>query len=404
MKRTLQEALEQLRGGDPTAWEEVFRHTNAGAYFICKTVFANREAILQAMRTFYVTLLDGLPPAKELGDEATCRATLDAWLFNICKHQLKEENPECFIAHGEDAANAEKYFAKPANSAEEPQPENGTAAKKWMLEIPAEQRLLVLMRYGSGMEPGAIAELLRSPESYVGGQLWLAESAESACNAAAYLRSGYKGTAALNEETTRTLHASIRAGLAERATAMQQSFVPEPAEELLPEAIDEAGGLDLARILRIIGAVTAAVAVLAFAAVAIVTKDKRNDASTPSQSFDFENPYLSQLDDYVYSYTKATTTEPPPLPPTYIIISQEPNTVQPQTQPPQSTTPTDSTTLPTTPPPASEPPPTQPPLTQPPTTHTTGTTPYSYTTKPTTPPPTQPPPATDDDPDLTVEE
>ncbi len=405
---SLMKAIELLRDDAPTAWEAVFHHTNARVYYICKTIFANREAILRAMRSFYVTLHDGLPPAKDLNDEAACQRALDIWLFNTCKRLLKEEDPRRFIIHADDEANAEKFLARAQEVSEAKKKtadrsEGGGIDKKWLLKIPPEQRLLVLMHDGSGMEPSEIAELLRVPENYVCGQCWAA--ACSAANHAALAHQlSLKGGAyaKLNDETITALLDSIRAALAVRASARRQ-VVPESAEAVVAEESAEGAHLDTARIVRIVGAGIAALAVLAFAAVAITMKSRGAADPLTSQSFDFADPYLSKLDDYAYSFTKITTTAPP-IPPTYIFISQLPSV--------QGQEPTQPTQPPVTQPPVSHPPITQPPVTQPPVTHppvtnpptstSTTSTKHIYTESPKwTTAPTQPP-TTDEE--VTVEE
>ncbi|MDR2524690.1 MAG: hypothetical protein LBC83_00630 [Oscillospiraceae bacterium] len=382
-------ALEKLRGDDPAAWEAVFACTNERVYFACKTVFADREAILRAMSAFYVTLRGGLPGAQTLQTDAACQAAVDAWIFNTCKRLLKEEDSRRFLPHSGDTVQAKAY----KQAREETQPRKGSAQggeKRWLMHLSPEQRLILLMRDGGALALEAIAEQLRVPESYVAAQLWQVSRTEGACDPGQYLREGLAGSAALNAETRQTLFAAIREGLCADTIPKRKESAPFAREEMIPTVAAGKGQVDLLHLLRVSGTLLTVVAVVA-AAVLLLTRQTSDPRPSGSEAtFLFEDPYRSNLDDLISSqiYTVTAAAQP-----SYIIVVPSGETTAPQTQRPATVpTATEATTAPlatasTQAAPAqssAEATADSTALTDPPTTQTTARPDYSYTSNQTT--------------------
>ncbi|MDR1463902.1 MAG: hypothetical protein LBJ11_01195 [Oscillospiraceae bacterium] len=428
------ELLGALRDGDTARMDEIFRLTHQHVYGYAKIILAERTAVLEVMRDFYLSLVDALAlwDGKDDGWKLMDRA-----LFNQCKRLLQRRAPERFELGAEDMAQAERFAAEGAPRPADAKREKGDssdgeptkaakeALRKWLLSLQGEERLFFILYYANRMDVADIATLLRVPAELVAARIYSAATAarqfaesywsrdpglqkrkpsdEAALTAFLLLLADQRRRARLQEDAAAALLADVRGAIpapaARRRAVTAEELESDPATE--PERVEH--GRFNQRTLIKAGAAAGATALallLFFILRPVVARWFEPPPPTTDNSFQFGS-FPSGGDDFpvIIQPINPTTTVPftfpgwPPALPS--AATNAPQTEKPTTNaPPQTTIPSTTAPAPT------EEPGTAAPTTAPPPPVTTSN-PYimtfthpTTTAKPPTEAPTDPPPPT----------
>ncbi|MCL2106470.1 MAG: hypothetical protein FWH26_05340 [Oscillospiraceae bacterium] len=366
---SLQKAAELLRQGQYAALESIFYLTHTRVYFLCKTIFASREAVLDIMRAFYLSLREAFRPNRAYDDYAACQDAMDMWLFNLCKKTLRENDAASFQPGGDDPLLAARFMEAAKAYHEENGKGGGKAPghpagipadellRKWLLELCPEQRLLFLMYFDLRMRLSDIAGQLRTRETYAAAQLWrLSETAYQRLRAAgAFGDEAEHSTLAaagmllrplrrlktntrLNDDTLEALwgeiHGALPAPSPKRAAG--ESAMPYREEEIEPDEEGARARLNLRMILRS-AAITAVAAAIIGAAIWVrmsVLRKIQEEERTRVIDYSFLEQSLAPLSGYSTVIKTTETITVPTLPP----YAYGPDNWQ-QQNPPQSQAP-----------------------------------------------------------------
>lgn len=171
-KERINELALQLKNGDKSVFEELYKLTSSKAYFLAFQICGNEHEAEDIVQDSYVAMLDRIGTLEK---SESFMSWFNRIVANRSKDCLKKKKPRLFD-DGE-----EKAFAVIPDETGEFSPEENvdrdelrTAVMDAVRELSADKRACVLMRYYENMSVNDIAESMEIPVSTVKNRLWRA--------------------------------------------------------------------------------------------------------------------------------------------------------------------------------------------------------------------------------------
>lgn len=171
-KERINELALQLKNGDRSVFEELYKLTSSKAYFLAFQICGDEHEAEDIVQDSYVAMLDKIG---SLEKSESFMSWFNRIVANRSKDCLKKKKPRLF----EDGE--EKAFAVIPDESEEFSPEGNvdrdelrTTVMDAVRDLSADKRACVLMRYFENMSVNDIAESMEIPVSTVKNKLWRA--------------------------------------------------------------------------------------------------------------------------------------------------------------------------------------------------------------------------------------
>ena len=169
-EKTIRElALEAAQGSAP-AFQELYRLTSKGAWFVALSIAKNEHDAQDILQESYLKAYRSMD---QLAQPESFGAWLNQIVANKAKNYISRKKPGSFADYGDENARDWQEETDPAFIPDEhlDQAEAKALIDALVNELPEDQRLVVLLRYYDDMEVAAIAKSLEIPEGTVKSRL-----------------------------------------------------------------------------------------------------------------------------------------------------------------------------------------------------------------------------------------